>query len=454
MSRRVRGTRSWSIRARVTAVATVLLALVLGASGAAIVLIQRQQLMANLDDALEQRADDIADAVAAGDDAHPHLANTNDEDRLAQLVALDGTIVAATPNLAGHPPVAREEVSGQTIGTVDDLPVEDDTFRLLSRRIVTPQGPAVLYVAENTDDLEDSIRYLIWSLVIAVPATVMVLGALVWWLVSRTLRPVEAIRAEVADISAAALDRRVPQPPGRDEIARLARTMNAMLDRLEESTDRQHRFVADASHELRGPLTRIRTELDVALSDPRRADDAEVLRSVLAEAEAMQHLVADLLALARADAGTGVARRVPVDLDDIVIREARRMRAAGHRIDLDQVSAAHLLGDPDQLVRLVRNLLENAVRHAASRVWMELREIEDSVTLVVADDGPGIPIDQRARVFQRFARLDEARVRDDGGTGLGLAIVREIAVGHGGTVTVDDAPGGGALFTVQLPAAP
>ncbi|MCB0996433.1 MAG: HAMP domain-containing histidine kinase [Acidimicrobiales bacterium] len=443
------------MRARITAVATVLLAVVLTAVAVVIVTIQRRELVANLDNVLEQRTDDLAADVAAAGHDPVRLANTNDEDRLAQLVSLDGVVLAATPNLDGLAALHGEDlVDHQIIRTVDDLPVEDDSFRLLSRPVETPDGPAILHVAENIDDLRDSIRILTTSLLVAVPATVAVLGLLVWWLVGRTLRPVEAIRAEVADIGGSELHRRVPVPATGDEIARLASTMNDMLDRLEASTIRQRRFVADASHELRSPLTRIRTEVEVALARPDDLDGEATLRSVSAESEALQRLIEDLLQLARVDDGTALARREPVDLDDVVIREARRARAAGHRVELDGVSGAQVLGDSDQLTRVVRNLLDNAVRHAEHRVRLSLAEIDGVATLTVSDDGLGVPDDQRDRVFERFARLDDARTRHDGGTGLGLAIVREVVIRHDGSVTVDDAPGGGARFTVRIPAAP
>ncbi len=232
-----------------------------------------------------------------------------------------------------------------TVRTTDELPVEDDAFRLLSRPVVTESGPAVLYVAENVDDLQDSVVILSTSLLVAVPLAVALLAALVWWLVGRTLRPVEAIRRQVADIRASDLGRRVPEPPTGDEIARLAVTMNAMLDRLQDATERQRRFVADASHELRSPLTRMRGEIEVALAHPTTDGSEDTLRNVSSEAVAMQRLVEDLLQLAQAEELSSSAAREPVDLDDVVLREARRARAAGHLIDLAGVSGAQVLGD-------------------------------------------------------------------------------------------------------------
>jgi signal transduction histidine kinase len=227
--------------------------------------------------------------------------------------------------------------------------------------------------------------------------------------------------------------------------------MNAMLDRLEQAGDRQQRFVADASHELRSPLTRIRAELEVDLAHPGDADLVATHRSVLEEATNLQLLVDDLLHLASSDAGASSQRREVVDLDDIVLREAHRLRDAGTQVDLSLVSAAQVNGDPIQLAHAVRNLTVNAAHHARSTVTVTLLEREHSAVLTVTDDGPGIPPAQRERVFDRFARLDDARTRATGGSGLGLAITRDIIQQHGGTVNVGG-DGDGACFIVTLPA--
>jgi signal transduction histidine kinase len=279
-----------------------------------------------------------------------------------------------------------------------------------------------------------------------------------WILTGRALRPVELIRTEVEEIGAQDLHRRVPEPPTADEIGRLARTMNAMLARIEEATDRQRRFVEDASHELRSPLTGIRAQLEVDLAHPDRADWELTEREVLTDTVRLQRLVDDLLLLAAVDARGGPREPTPVDLDEVVLAEARRLRSVSSvTIDTARVSGAQVLGLADQLVRAVRNLLDNALRHANSRVSVSLAEDGDTVTLVVADDGPGIPLEQRDHVFERFARVDGARTSDDGGTGLGLAITRDVVVAHGGTVTIADgspaerSPDGGAILIVTLP---
>ena len=289
------------------------------------------------------------------------------------------------------------------------------------------------------------------SLAWVVPLAVLALLAVVWVVVGRTLRPVERIRAQVAGIGVAELDRRVPEPGGDDEIARLAVTMNEMLARLERSVRRQQRFVADASHELRTPLTRMRTELEVDESDPAGADAGATRRSQLEEIAGLQRMIEDLLLLARSDADTTNRRSELVDLDDIVLEEIRALGHSAITVDASGVSAAQVAGDPDALRRVVRNLIDNARRHANTTVDVELSEVGTQATLIVSDDGPGIPAERRSDVFERFARLDESRTGGAGRAGLGLAIVHDIVTRHNGTITIDDSPRGGARFEITLP---
>ena len=475
-----------SVRFRITMAAAVAVAVVLGVAAVALVTNQRVQLTTALDDNLEQRVDELAADIETGPVDPASFAGTNGEDRLVQLVDTSGSVVAATGNVVGQPAIVEVPDEGQRFSSVSELAIEDDSFRVLARRIATDRGAEVLIVAGNTDDLSESVRTLSASLALAVPFTVLVLVAVLWWLVGRTLRPVEAIRRQVADIGPGELDRRLPEPETGDEIDRLALTMNAMLDRLEDGAARERRFVADTSHELRTPLTRMRTALEV---DDAGADDggagtgrsdgefgagagngadggggggggsddgggvpSATRASLLEEVLGLQRTVEDLLVLARTDAAPVSDERAPIDLDDIVGREVRRLRTAERvSVDMTWVTGAHLEGDRDQLTPLVRNLLDNADRHAATTVRVGCRDQDGVVVLEVADDGPGIDPADRERVFERVARLDPARSGEAGGTGLGLAIAREIVVGHGGTIEVDDAPSGGARFTVRLP---
>ena len=441
-----------TIRFRVTAVATLAVFLVLALTGVGVMTVQRAVLTENLDESIAGQASELA-ALAAGD-IPPELTVAGDDDTAAQIVDPSGSVVAATANVAGEPSLAGPPQGGQRIRTIDGLPHDDVDFRLLSRRVDGPAGPFVVHVAGPLDDIDESVDALKVSLLVAVPIVTIALGALVWWLVGRTLRPVEALRAEVTAIGASDLHRRVPVPRGDDEIARLAGTMNGMLTRIEDTVERQQRFVADASHELRGPLTRIRSELEVDLAHLDRADPVTTHRSVLDETIQLQHLVDDLLLLARSDAPAAPSMAdEPVDVDDLVVRVARRLRADGRvTVDLSAVSAAQVRGDTAQLARAIGNLADNAVRHATSTVTFTLNERKGIAELAIADDGEGIAADQRQRIFERFARIDEAR-RDGGGTGLGLAIAHDVIVRHGGTIVVDEAYLDGARFVITLPAA-
>jgi signal transduction histidine kinase len=453
-ARRRIGQVTGTVRFRVTALAVVAVAVVLVVTGVGLVAAQRRLLTDNVEELIRQRADNLATLVTSG---RVPATLTSTEGTLEQIVTPDGKVLAASPNLVGAPPLGQPPPADQTqtLRTVEHLPTDAARFRLLSRRVQGRDGTVVLHVASALDDVDESARVLATTLTIAVPTVTAILAALIWTLVGRTLRPVEAIRAEVADMTGTDLRRRVPQPDGDDEIARLARIMNAMLDRVEDANSRQQRFVADASHELRNPLTRIRSELEVDLAHPDTADLAVTHRGILDETIALQRLVEDLLHLARSDASAHTGRREPVDLDDIVFRDATRLRADGRvTVDVAGVSGAQVHGDPDQLARAVRNLTDNAVRHARTTVTIALTEHEETAVLSVADDGPGIPAEQRHYVFERFTRLDHARAATTGGAGLGLAITRDIVQRHNGTIAIDPDHHPGSRLIITLPITP
>ncbi len=443
---------SESLRLRLTVISTAVVAVVLLVTAFAVLAVQDRQLTSNLDASLQQRADVVADALASTGVTTP--LNTNDGDRAVQLVALNGQVLAATTNLADAPALTSPLTGDdeEVIETRTDLPIEDDAFRVLARRVSTPNGPAVLFLAENTDDLIDALRNLTIALATTIPAVVAILAVLMWWLTGRTLRPVDEMRSMVDTISTTNAHTRVEVADRNDEISRLGATMNRMLDRLTDANERQRRFVADAAHELRTPLTRIRTNLEVDLAQPAIADTQETLSSVRQETIELEELVEDLLHLARSDAGHSEQHREPVDLDDLVFREVRDLRVANPdlRIDTRQVSAALVQANPAHLGRAIRNLLYNASRHAHTSIVVELSEGAHFVQLSIADDGPGIPPGQRERAFERFARVEDSRVRHEGGTGLGLAITRDIVEQHHGNVTYDD-DYDGARFIVQIP---
>lgn len=445
-----------TVRSRITVLASVMVAVVLGGIGFALLAVQERLLYDRLDESLARRADELVAGEVQVAGAVTVLPRAAGDDVVVQVVSVGGGVAAGTENAVGLAPIAPAPLGqGDDVVTVATLPVEDDEYRVLSRRTVIDGDDVVLHVAESTDDLQELLGQLRLAVAVTIPIAVVVLGGLVWWLVGRTLRPVEHIRAEVAGFGPGQLDRRVSTPGTRDEIDRLAVTMNLMLDRLEEATRRQQRFVADASHELRSPLTRMRTELETVGADAAAA----TTRSVLDEIDQLTALVDDLLVLARSDAAGIPPGRRRVDLDDLVFEEVDAARTrAGIAIDVGGVSAAEVLGSPGELRRLVRNVLDNAVRHATSRVAVTLAERagegDDAwATLTITDDGPGIPPEQAAAVFERFARLDDARTRQSGGTGLGLAIARDIVERHGGSLRLDTSHRPGARFEVRLPAA-
>jgi signal transduction histidine kinase len=288
---------------------------------------------------------------------------------------------------------------------------------------------------------------------------VLAAGGAAWLLAGRALRPVRLMTAQVDEITAVGPGAHVPEPPTRDEIARLARTMNAMLDRVASADAARRRFVSDASHELRSPLTVIRSEAELAAADPTSTDSAALAEAVLAEARRLERVVDDLLALARLDEGRATSDVTVVDLDDVVLEEAARRRRVP--VDVRGVSAGRVRASAGGMRRVVQHLLDNAATHAATRATVALRREGDAVVLEVADDGPGIDPTHRERVFERFTRLDDARARDTGGAGLGLSVVAALVEEAGGKVTVAangpeghaGATGAGALFRVRLPAA-
>ncbi|MFC5994865.1 sensor histidine kinase [Pseudonocardia hispaniensis] len=436
-----------SVRLRTTLAAVVVVALATSAGAMLLLTVLRGLLTDELAAAAQSRAMQIATTLHTSP-SRPVLAVGDLEDDVAQLVAPDGRVLAASPNAAGRPPVVwpAPEDPVEIVGPVDAEPLLVVAHRM--------DGEVVI-VARTVDSRDDALRFVADLLMIGLPILLLIVAVLTWVLVGRALRPVESIRREVDEISSTALHRRVPEPAGSDEIARLSRTMNRMLDRLERAQQRQRRFASDASHELRSPVAAIRQSAEVALAHPGRTSVPELARTVLEEDLRVQHLVEDLLLLARMDEHLLQLRTVPLDLDDLVFAEARRLREAGGlRVDTSGVSAGQVSGDPDGLRRVLANLADNAARHARSRIVFTLAETSAGVVLTVDDDGPGIPPGERERVLERFVRLDDARARDAGGSGLGLAIVSELVTAHGGSLEIADSPDGGARLRLTFPPSP
>jgi signal transduction histidine kinase len=433
-------------------VAVAVVALALAVSAFVLVALVERTISESVTTSAAARAGEVA-ADVANTGSPPQLSGS-DDGVLIQVVR-GASVVAASPALRGVPPLTSSHPppGGTVVATLDGARIgqDGDSFAVVTLGVPPSTGDDRIIAVQSLAVAENTQQLVFRLAVIGVPALLAVVGLATWFSLGRALKPVESIRARTAGIGAADLSARVPVPASRDEIAALARTMNAMLGRLESSVTKQRAFVSDAGHEMRSPLAAIRTEIEVA---ERAGVGDRTLPAVQAEAARLERLVEDLLLLARADEGAVAHRRGDVDLDDLVDAEYRRLRDRSTPAVSADVRPARVLGDRPALGRVVRNLVDNAVRHAAGRVYLACGMSADGAWIEVTDDGPGIPDEQRERVFERFVRLDESRAREDGGTGLGLAIVREVVQAHGGTVTVDGAgrlPG--AHVVVRLPAA-
>jgi signal transduction histidine kinase len=438
----------WSVRVRVTTIASVFVLLVTAVGSVVVVAMISHTISHSLIDSAQQDAAAI-DAQLKRGVSPAATATTGRNDVVVQLLGPDGKVVASDRPVRLTVPLRT--TPGVTESAV--VPGLADTFTVVARRSTGNERVALIIVGRSTEQRNETRAEAAGILAVAVPLVVLVLSLILWISIGRALRPVDVMREEASAITAAQLRRRLAVPPGDDEIPRLALTLNEMLDRIDEGQRLQRQFVSDASHELRSPLAVIRQAAEIAEAYPDRVGPESLAQDVLAESERLEALVTSLLLLARLegeDLGTGET----VDLDDVVLTEVARARERGPvEIDAHGVGAGRTRGSAVLLGQVVRNLLDNACRHAVSTVTVSLEEDDagDAVELEVTDDGGGIAPDDRARVFDRFVRLDDARARDEGGSGLGLAIVRKIVDACGGSVRIDEAPSGGARFTVRLP---
>ena len=440
--------RIGTLRVRLTIGVAVLAAVGLTAGGALLVRAVETTVVRAIEDQSRAELHGIGGQIAHG---VPLAAiRTGTPGRRVRFVRPDGSRVetrgfgepdpaAPRPLLPPLPPPLRGRPlqAGVPAWSVVEMPLISPREGLLHAVALSP-----------LEDVLRSTETLRRILAVGVPGLVVVLTLAAWVLVGRTLRPVRVMTHYAAGVADATSPDRLAVPPTVDELGELASTLNGMLDRLAEGARRQREFVSDASHELRSPIAATRTQVEVALAHPDRAEPAAVLRGVLAETTRLEVLVADLLALARLDEGQAPPHE-EIDLDDLVLEDAARIRAVP--IDTRCLSAVKVRGERRSLSHLIRNLLDNAARHAASRVEV-CAHLDDGVpVLLVDDDGPGIPEADRARVFDRFTRLSSSRPRDGGGAGLGLALVRRIAEQHGGVVRADRSPRGGARLEVRFP---
>jgi signal transduction histidine kinase len=440
-----------SVRLRAAIASALIVGATFAMGAVGVTLLLRSSLYASAANTASAEAIDIASVITTRGQVPRHLPSSAEDIAVQVLrgnVAGQSAMVSLAPK-AGQVATSSSVVLRVRRFTHVDLDL-DSRFVVAATGVETPAFTGTVLVANSVGAADHAIDLIITALAIALPILTLFVGGLVWMFTGWALRPVELIRSEVAKLSTTDLHYRVAELGVQDEIGRLARTMNAMLVRLEASNDRQRQLVADVSHELRNPLAALRAQLEVEAVHPGKGI-ADHFKDSLLEVDRMTQLVEDLLTLARIDEGAFGFRPVEVDLDDLALTYADRLRRRGRvEVSVEGVTAARIRGDREQLGRVVANLAENGERHAQHRVSFSVMRAEDSFDLVVADDGQGVPPEQRQRIFERFVRLDTARTYQGTGAGLGLAIVREIVLAHGGSVWVEDAfPG--ARFVVRLP---
>ncbi|MER7276023.1 ATP-binding protein [Dactylosporangium sp. NPDC000244] len=440
---------SLSLRGRLVLLGTTGLVVGLSIAGAAMALAMTYSFRGSLDRSADSTAAEMSSLLNEGGklpETLPAPAN-----QVVQILDPDKTSVLAgdrsadllVPILRG--PEIDRALHGERVEVPGDRAVQPDMLRVTAHRAADGR---IILVAVPLADYHRSLDLLRNALWVTYPALIAVLVAIAWRVVGAALSPVDRLRSGAERITGAATDERLPVPPSSDEIQRLAITLNHMLDRLAVSRARQRSFIADAAHELRSPLASIRIQIEVA---QKLGDWAAVSDDVIADLDRLSRLVDDLLLLARADASDHRRAAVePVELRTVLTTLAKRY-------DTVTVTPGESLwteGDPDALHRIVLNLVDNAVRHARSRVTLAaVAEGASEVLVTVTDDGEGIPAALRERVFDRFARLDDGRARDAGGSGLGLAIVRELTRRHGGTARLADARPG-IRAEIRLPRLP
>ncbi len=444
---------SWGISARSAFVAASVVFVALGVTGIVLAGVLYRSMLSEVDNAAAERVARAAAVITTHGPAglDDQLLSTDSRILAVQVIGTDGTVLRRSPGAPAAPLIPVGELgAGPRIG----MPEHDSPFgpiRFSAQTVTGPDdSPYTVVVGEGSPLVLSTVGTVVTALVVAAPVVIAVSAAATYLLVRRSMRSVDEIRSRVAAITTSDLTERVPVPDRRDEIAALAVTMNEMLARVEAGHAAQQRFVGDASHELRSPLATIISALEVVQAHPDllNADLAE--HTLMPEAQRMRSLIDDLLLLARADEQGWNIRHVDVDLDDLAAGQIERTRREHPLKVTATLTPARVTGDPGALARVLRNLLDNAARHATSVVEVDLRRDGSEVLLTIGDDGPGIPEPDRLRVFDRFVRLDEGRSRGAGGTGLGLAIVSEIVAAHLGQVRIEDRPGGGTRAVVQL----
>ena len=442
------------IRVRLTLPFALAMAVVLAAVGAFVYVRVSSTLLRSADQTL------LAKATAATlrlDKGRPPVDRESDSGvSFAQVLSARGAVSLSDP--AGLPALltvsqARNVAGGGSVRATVSIPGRSGRWRLLA---IPRSGkePSALVLATSLGTRAESLEDLRRELFLALPLALLLATLGGYLLAGAALRPVEAMRRKASAISAATPGNRLPVPPARDEVSRLAETLNDMLERLETAFEHERRFVADASHELRTPLALLRTELELALRHPRsNAELEDAIRSAAEETERLTSLAADLLVIARADQGKLTVHPETVGVSELYAAVAPRFEAraedAGRTIDVEVDDELTVEADAKRVEQAIGNLVDNALVHGAGTVRLSAVSRDGRVELHVADDGPGFPAGFAARAFDRFSRADEARPRS--GSGLGLAIVRSIAEAHGGEAGASPDPGASDVW-LSLPA--
>ncbi|HTQ91928.1 MAG TPA: HAMP domain-containing sensor histidine kinase [Streptosporangiaceae bacterium] len=442
--------RRRSLRARLTLATSAGLAVALALAAVLLVNALRASLVRGLDLSARQGAVEVAALI--DQNRLPSPVPVAPGTLTIQVLDASGRIINVSPGadrLVPILPPAQAEAAARS-GQARTLAGPPLGMPSLIRVVaVAAAGHRVVIAAVSYAEVRDSLATLVKVLAVGTPLLFALLALATWLLTGYTLRPIAALRRGAAEVTETGVPRDLPVPPARDEVHLLAVTLNDMLSRLAEAQQRQRDLVSDTAHELRSPIASIRAQLEVALDHPDGLDWAEMARDVHADTLRLARLAEDLLLLARLDGQH--LRRKPTDLAALCESVVARYATARVPVRAEAGGPCVVAGDQDALARLLVNLLDNAVRHAASRVCVSVRQDGGWAVLTVADDGPGIAPEDAERAFGRFARLDDARSRSgEEGAGLGLPIVKSTAEAHGGSVSLGDA-GPGLRAVVRLP---
>jgi signal transduction histidine kinase len=446
----------WGIRKRSVLSAVVVVTFSLLVGGAFLLLVLQSSLTSAAWSTLAVRANDAARLLEEEgiEETQSTLAEDPRSAEQVQIIDEANRVVAwSSRRLRGDPISALRPAPGkmakEQLAQVPALGDDDEV--LVSARGVEVHGePYVVLVAAPLEVQTDTLRTVGLLLLAAAPLLVALVAVAVWFLVGQSLKTVERIRRQVSEIDGRRLSERVEVPPSGDEIAALASTMNEMLDKLEHSNNSHRAFFSDASHELRSPLSTLVTTAEVASLDRSGKTWLDMQQTVISESSRMQSLVEDLLTLAKVDAHQLQLHVQDVDLEDVLDSEINRLRTVSSLEITSTLQPVRVRGDERRLAQVFRNLLDNAARHATSRIVVGMGRRAGEVVVSIDNDGEIIGAEDRHRVFERFARLDASRSTDGGGSGLGLAISREIMGAHGGTVVAADSDGW-CRFQVSLP---